>query len=419
MFTRTATPRRTDRMPRSVYLLALGTFCLGTSEFMLAGLLPEMAADLGTSIPTTGLLITAFAVGMLVGAPVMAVATLRFPPKTTLVVAAAVFGVAHLLPLLGGGFVVVLVSRVISAVACAAFWAVGAVLAARIAGDGRTARAMAVIVGGLTLSNIFGVPVGTWIGQTYGWQGAFVAVTVATGVVLVPIVRSVPATPVSGTGNLRARIGAEIDALRDRRLWLALATTAVFQSAVFCAFSYLAPLLTDVAGLPSKSVPLVLLIFGVGSLAGVILGGRFADRNMLANVFISLVALAAALLLVLLLAGAGWWSAAAIFLFGVAGFSIAAALSGRVFAFAGAAPTLTAGINVSAFNLGNAAGPWIGGLVIAAGLGLRAPLWAALCLVAVALVLAGTSALVERRHPAGSLFAVPSGPVAETCDTAA
>lgn len=216
MFTRTATPRRTDRMPLSVYLLALGTFCLGTSEFMLAGLLPEMAADLGTSIPTTGLLITAFAVGMLIGAPVMAVATLRFPPKTTLVVAAAVFEIAHLLPLLDGTFAVVLVSRVVSAVGCAAFWAVGAVLAARIAGEGRIARAMAVIVGGLTLSNILGVPVGTWIGQKFGWQGAFVAVTVATALVLVLIVRSVPATPVAGTGNLRARIGAEIDALRDR-----------------------------------------------------------------------------------------------------------------------------------------------------------------------------------------------------------
>lgn len=203
---------------------------------------------------------------MLVGAPVMAVATLRFPPKTTLVTAAAVFGIAHLLPLLGDTFVMVLISRIVSAVACAAFWAVGAVLAARIAGEGRTARAMAVIVGGLTLSNILGVPAGTWIGQAFGWRGAFIAVTIATAAVLVLIIRAVPATSVSGTGNLRDRIGAEIDALKDRRLWLALATTAAFQAAVFCAFSYLAPLLTDVAGLPSASVPVVLLIFGIGSL---------------------------------------------------------------------------------------------------------------------------------------------------------
>ncbi|WP_051266742.1 Cmx/CmrA family chloramphenicol efflux MFS transporter [Nakamurella lactea] len=394
------------RLPPTVYLLALGVFCLGTSEFMLAGLLPEIATDLHTDLPRAGLLITAFAVGMMVGAPVMAVATLRLPPKTTLLAAGAVFGAAHLLPLIGHSFALVLLSRVIAAIACAAFWAVGAVLAARIAGAGRTARALAVMVGGLTLSNILGVPAGTLIGQHFGWRGAFVAVAAATAVCLLLIAIGVPAVPVSGIGNLRQRIGAELVALRQGRLWLALLTTAAFQAAVFCAFSYLAPLLTEVAGIGEKSVPTVLLLFGIGSFVGVTIGGRIADRNMLGNVFGSLLAMTGTLLLLLVLAGSGWWAAAAVFAFGAAGFSIAAALNGRVFAFAGTAPTLAAGINVSAFNLGNAVGPWLGGLVIGAGLGYRAPLWAAIGLGLLALGIATASSIVEQR-PVAEPASVP------------
>lgn len=396
--TATAPPQTArGRLPTSVYLLALGTFCLGTSEFMLAGLLPEMATDLHTSIPSAGMLITAFALGMMIGAPIMAVATLRMPPKRTLLVAGAVFTAAHLLPLLSDSFAMVLASRVVAAVACAAFWAVGAVLAARIAGPGRTARAMAVIVGGLTLANILGVPAGTLIGQHFGWRGAFVAVAVTTVLCMTLIAVRIPSVPVAGVGNLRQRVGAELAALRQGRLWLALLTTAAFQAAVFCAFSYLAPLLTDVAGLGESSVPAVLLLFGIGSFIGVVLGGRFADRNMLGNVFISLIAMTSTLLLLLALAGSGWWAAVAVFGFGAAGFSIAAALNGRVFIFAGAAPTLAAGINVSAFNLGNAVGPWVGGTVIAAGFGFRAPVWAAIGLAVLAFGIAGISAVVERR----------------------
>lgn len=399
----------TDRLPISVYLLALGTFCLGTSEFMLAGLLPEMADDLHTTIPTAGLLITAFAVGMLVGAPVMALATLRMPAKNTLLKAGAVFALAHLLPLAGGSFAMVLTSRIIAALACAAFWAVGAVLAVRLSPAGRTARAMAVIVGGLTLSNVVGVPAGTLIGDAFGWRGAFVTVAATTVVCMLLIARGVPPVAVTGDGDLRSRIHTELSTLRHGRLWLALGTTAAFQAAVFCCFSYLAPLLTDIAGLPASQVPTVLLVFGAGTVIGVTVGGRFADRNMLANVFISLVAMAASLLLVYLLAGSSWWEALAVFTFGATSFSIAAAINGRVMTFAGSAPTLAAGINVSAFNIGNAIGPWIGGTVIAAGLGFRAPVLASIGLTVLAIGVATISAVVERRPTAASKVAVSAG----------
>jgi DHA1 family chloramphenicol resistance protein-like MFS transporter len=385
------------RLPATVYLLAAAVFCLGTSEFMIAGLLPEMAADLHASVPATGMLITAFAVGMMAGGPLMAVATLRFPPKSTLLLVGGVFAVAHLLPFVTADYPMVLASRVVAAVACAAFWAVGSVLAVRSSPSGRTARAMAVLVGGLTVANVIGVPAGSWIGQAFGWRAAFLAVALAAAASLALIAAKVPVGPARRSRQPRGRLRAEVRSLRSGRLWIALATTALFQAAVFCAFSYLAPLLTEVAGLPDGAVPTVLLIFGLGSLLGVAVGGRFADRNMLGNVFLSLAAMGLALVLVGVLAGAGWAVAAAVFVFGAASFSIAAALNGRVFLFAGSAPTLAAGINVSAFNLGNAIGPWAGGLVIGAGLGFRAPIWLAIGLTALAVGMASLSWLVERR----------------------
>lgn len=389
--------RPTTRLPLAVYALALGTFCLGTSEFMLAGLLPQLSAGLDVSIPRAGLLITAFAVGMTLGAPVMALATLTLPRRATLLGAATVFAVAHLLPLAFDGFAAVMAGRVVAAVACATYWAVAAVMAVRLAGEGSAAKALATIVGGLTLANVLGVPAGTWIGEQWGWPAAFVAVAVATVAVIALLVTLVPRDArAPRTESAQVIVRRELRAFRDRRIWLALATTAVFQAAVFCSFSYLAPLLTDVAGISTGRVPLVLLVFGLGSLLGVSIGGRYADRNLLGNVFVSLGAMVVSLLVLLVLAGTPVGATVAAFLFGASSFSIAAALNGRVFAFAGDAPTLAASVNVSAFNVGNAAGPFVGGLVIDAGLGLRAPVWAAAALGVLALAVATVSWRVER-----------------------
>lgn len=389
----------TTRLPLPVYVLALGILCLGTSEFMLAGLLPQVADGLGVTVPRAGLLITGFAVGMMLGAPLMTLATLRLPRRATLLGATAVFALAHVAPFAVDGYASQLTGRVVAAVACATYWAVAAVIATRLAGPELTARTMAVLVGGLTLANVVGVPAGTWIGNAAGWRAAFVAVATATagvGLLLWVFVprRLADERPTTPTRELLRR---ETRAFRDRRLWLALATTATFQAAVFCCFSYLAPLLTDVAGLPGGRVPLVLLLFGAGTLIGVTIGGRYADRDMLANVLLSLAAMVATLLLLLATSASGVGATIAVMLFGASAFSLAAALNGRVFRFAGDAPTLTASVNVSAFNVGNAVGPWVGGLVIDAGLGLRAPVWTAALLGVGALAIAGMSWRVERR----------------------
>lgn len=389
----------TTRLPLGVYVLGFTIFSLGTSEFMLAGLLPPMAADLGVSIPQAGALITAFAIGMLAGAPVMTLLTLNLPRRTTLLGAAAVFAAMHLLGAVVDDFGLLLATRVVSAVACATYWAVAAVTAMAISPPRATARAMAVVVGGLTVANVVGVPLGTWIGERGGWQLSFLAVGLASLLALATTALLVPETRprAAARQDYRAVLRAELTSFRRPQLWVALGTTATFQAAVFGTFSYLSPMLTDIAHLDPATVPAALLLFGFGTLAGVTIGGRYADRNLLGNVLISLLALAAALAgLALALRVGGWVSLAAVALFGAAAFSIASALNARVLLHAGGAPTLAAAVNVSAFNVGNALGPWAGGAVIAGGLGYLAPIWVSLALVAVALVLAALSWRLER-----------------------
>lgn len=387
----------TGRLPLGVYVLGFTVFSLGTSEFMLAGLLPSMATDLGVSIPQAGALVSAFAVGMLIGAPVVAILTLRLPRRATLLGAAGLFAVMHLVGALTDDYGVLMATRVVAAVACAAYWAVGAVTAMAIAPRGSTARAVAVVVGGLTVANVLGVPLGTWIGERGGWQLSFVVVGVASVVAVVATALLVPETRPDGAGRpVRALLAEETVAFRRPVLWVALATTAAFQAAVFGTFAYLAPVLTDVGGIAESDVAGVLMVFGLGTVLGVTLGGRFADRNMLGNVMISLLALGVALLALRLVAPLGGPAVvAAVFLFGAAAFSIASALNARVLLHAGDAPTLAAAVNVSAFNVGNAVGPWLGGAVIAAGMGYLAPIWVSLGLVVLALALAATSWRLE------------------------
>lgn len=400
----------TTRLPVSVYVISLTIFCLGTSEFMLAGMLPDMARDLDVSIPSAGTLISAFAIGMLVGAPIMALLTLRLPRRLTLLVACVVFAVAHLVGAVADTYALLLLTRIVAAVACATFWAVGAVTAVSVAPEGRTARALSVVLGGLTLANVLGVPAGTWVGERLGWQAAFVAVGAATVVTTALTAALVPETATSSSTPMRARVAAEITVFRQSRLWVALATTMTFQAAVFCAFSYVAPLLTDVAGLPTSRVPLVLLVFGVGTFVGITIGGRYADRNPLLNVFVSLGSMSASLIVLAAVATSPTLVVGAVFLFGATAFSIASAINSRVFALATSAPTLAAAVNVSAFNVGNALGPWIGGLAISAGLGYVAPVWFALGITSVAIGFATVSWVLEREPVCRPAACTPATP---------
>ena len=407
-----AAPR--PRVPGQVYLLAAVIFCLGTSEFMIAGILEPLSADLGVTIPQAGLLITGFAVGMIVGAPAMTLLTLTLPRRATMIVMIIGFSALHILAALSPSYGLLMVSRVLSAFACGGFWAVAAVHTSAIAPAAVQGRALASLVGGLTVANLVGVPMGTWIGTQFGWRSTFWAVALVTALaaVLVAVTTRSDAKPTgpgeTGPGEagsptsteaaprLRTLLRAEVAAFKGPRIWLALGTTALFQASVFASFSYFSPLLTQVAGLSADLVPAVLAAFGVGAFVGVIIGGRLADRNIFGNIVGSLTALALSLGALWLVADHAILAVIMIVLVGASGFSIAGALNARVFQIATQAPTLAASVNTSAFNVGNALGPAVGAWVIAAGFGFPATVVAAIVLALAALVVVAVAIRVER-----------------------
>lgn len=380
-------------MPLAVCVLGLSVFALGTSEFMITGLLPGMAADLNVGIPEAGLLISAFAIGMVVGAPLLAIATLRVPRRATLMALLVVFGLSHVVGALGSGYALLFATRVVSAVACAGFWAVAAATAIALVPVERRGRALAILVGGLTVANIAGVPAGTFLGQHAGWRAAFWAVTALTVIALIGVYALVPETQDKGD---KPDVATELRLYRGGRFWLALGVIALAQAMIFATFSYLAPLLTEVSGLPEAWVPGVLSVFGLGALIGITAGGRLADAKPFATLYGGL---GIALLALILLALSGPETPVAIFavfLFGVAGFGVNPALNVRAFAVAGNAPTLVGASTTAAFNVGNTVGPWLGGESIDAGLGYPSVAWVSVGL-GIATVLALTFAAGVQR----------------------
>lgn len=392
-------------MPVAVYVLGLSVFALGTSEFMLSGLLQPVARDMGVSIPEAGLLVSAFAIGMVVGAPVLAAATLRLPRRTTLIALLAVFGLGQIAGALAPTYGVLFASRVVSALACAGFWAVGAAVAVSLVPVNARARAMAVMVGGLSIANIVGVPAGALLGQHAGWRAAFWAVAGLSAFGLVGVVALVPHTEVP-TGEDRPRLRAELSIYRDRQVWLALAGTALSGGAVFCLFSYLAPLLTEVAGLAESWVPTVLALFGVGALIGTVIGGRIADAHLFGTMYGGITASTVVLSVLALTAHIPFAAVTMALLLGFTAFFTAPALNARMFNVANAAPTLAGATTTSAFNIGNTVGPWLGGLVIDAGWGYPAVAWTGAALAASAV---GTTTVASRLHRADGASRVIAG----------
>ncbi|MCE3556211.1 MFS transporter [Pseudonocardia sp. RS11V-5] len=380
-----------------IYLLGAVTFLMGTTELVVAGLLPDISASLAITPSQAGLLITVFAVGMLVGAPVMALATLRLPRRLTLVLALIVFALGHLVVAVSTSFAVVLMARFAAALATGTFWAVGAVVAAAAAGQAASARAMGVMIGGVTLANIIGVPLGTLGGQLMGWRGPFWVLAVLATAATVVIARRLP----GDSGGAETTLGAEVAALRQGRIWVVYLATALVQGSVFAAYSYVAPLLIDRAGLPAVVVPLVMLGYGAGALAGTTLGGRRGDRRPYSTMIPATAAI------VLVLAALALWSTssiaavALIVLLGLFGLMSNPVLVAQVVTLAGPAHTLAVSLSTSSFNVGIAAGSWLGGLALATSLGAQGPALAGLTLAGAGLLPLIGLALTRRRARRG------------------
>ncbi|MFI7065730.1 Cmx/CmrA family chloramphenicol efflux MFS transporter [Kribbella sp. NPDC050124] len=384
-------------MPLAVYVLGLAIFAQGTSELMLTGLLPEIAADLKVSIPAAGLLISAFAVGMLVGAPILAVATLRWSRHATMLVFLTVFALAHVAGALTPGYGVLLATRIVAAFVYAGFWAVAAATAIGLAGPDARAKAISIVAGGLTIAGIVGLPAGTVIGQHLGWRAAFWAVAGLSAIAMAGVIATIP----RGRSGRTPEIRQELRAMTNPALWLAYSTTALSTGAILVVFAYLAPLLTDATGLSAGWVPIVLALYGVGALAGITIGGRTADARPFTTLRIGLIGVIAACALLAVWTGTAWVAVPAVVVLGGFGFANNPAVNARVFAEAESAPTLAAAFNVSAFNVGITVGPWLGGLAIDAGTGYGAMGWigVALGLLALATVLVASRTRTPEREP--------------------
>ncbi|MET8173907.1 MFS transporter [Streptomyces clavifer] len=346
------------RLPLVVHVLAMGTFLMGTTEFVVAGLLPEIAGDLQVGVARAGLLITVFAVGMIVGAPLMAMLTLRLPSRLTLMIALGVFAAGHVVVALGSSFTLLLAARFVTALATGAFWAVANVVAARAVGPASSSRALGVVGAGAMLANVVGVPLGAFAGQLMGWRGPFWALAVLGAAAVALIARHVPH---EGRAGKAVSIRTELSALRSGRLWLVLAACATTTGGVMSAYTYISPLLTDRADLAAGLVPLVLAGFGVGALAGFLAGGRLGDHRPYMTTIVAPAVTTVLLLAICLLSGQAAPTIALVVLLGLFGLGANPVLISLGVRFAGRAPTLGSALTVSAFNLGTAIGSWSAG----------------------------------------------------------
>ncbi|MFD7130158.1 MFS transporter [Streptomyces sp. NPDC059894] len=382
-------------MPLALLALAVGAFGIGTTEFVMMGLLPDVADDLHISIPSAGHLVSAYALGVVLGAPLLAAVTARMSRRTVLIALMVLFVAGNALSAFAPDHHWLLAARFLSGLPHGAFFGVGAVVATTLVAPERKARSVSLMFLGLTVANIAGVPAATLMGQHLGWRATFLGVS-AIGLAAIAALAAL--IPHDHTHTPTTGLRGELAALRSLPVWLALGTTVAGFGALFSAYSYITPMLTDAAGYADSSVTLLLALFGVGATIGNLLGGRLADHAMRGTLFAGLTSLAVVLALFPLLMSAPWSAALAVTLLGVASFVTGSPLQLMVMEKASTAPSLASSANQAAFNLANAGGAWIGGLTLAAGLGVTSPAVAGAALAALGLAVAGVAFAVDRRR---------------------
>ncbi|GAS94472.1 MFS transporter arabinose efflux permease [Mycolicibacterium canariasense] len=380
-------------MPIGLIALAIGGFGIGLTEFVIMGLLPEVATDFAVSEATAGYLISGYALSVAVGAVLLTAAVTRFDRKRVLLGLMVLFIVGNLMSAIAPTYVVMLGGRIVAALCHGAFFGIGSVVAADLVAENKRASAIAMMFAGLTVANVLGVPLGTLLGQQLGWRSTFWAITVIGVVAMIGIAALVPDIERDDYTGLRG----ELRAFRHPQVWLSKVITILGYGGMFGAFTYIAFTLTEVSGFASSSVPWLLVLFGVGLLVGNTLGAKAADRA-LTPALISILALLTVVLVGFAATAQYKVSAViALFLMGAFGFATVPGLQMRIMNYAAGAPTLASGANIAAFNVGNALGAWLGGLTIAAGLGFTSPIWMGAVVTVVGLiVLVGATALDRR-----------------------
>ncbi len=378
-----APPGRTDWHVRAMLALALGGFGIGTTEFVTMGLLPDIASAVHVSEPTAGHAVSAYALGVVIGAPLIAALCARVPRKRLLVALMVAFTVGNAATVLAPSFGMLVLARFVSGLPHGAYFGVASLAAATLAPVGQRAKAVAGVMLGLSAANVVGVPAATWLGQHLGWRDAFVVVALIGVTTVAALLRFVPElTGVTVTDPM-----TELGALRRPQVLLTLLVGAVGFGGMFAVYTYIATTLTDVAGLRAGAIPLVLMLFGVGMVIGNIVGGVLADRGVDRAISVSMVAMTVILGGFVAAAHNPYTAAFGALLVGASGAALAPGLQTRLMDVAADAQTLAAALNHAALNIANAAGAWLGGLVIAAGLGYTAPAVVGAALAAIGVLL--------------------------------
>ncbi|HMJ32795.1 MAG TPA: MFS transporter [Baekduia sp.] len=390
-----APPPPRPRLGLVVAALALGGFAIGTTEFVAMGLLPQIAGGVGISIPTAGHVVSAYAIGVVVGAPVLAGLGAKFPRRTLLVALMVAFAAGNLLSALAPSYPLLVGARFLAGLPHGAYFGVAALVAADMAGPERRARAISRVLLGLSVANVLGVPVATWLGQTFGWRVAFAAAAVLAALTAISVRRVVPWAPADRGATLRR----ELTALRRPQVLLAVATGAVGGGGMFAVYSYISPILTDRSGLALGAVPIALAVWGLGMVAGNLAGGRLMDWRPVPVMFAVFLLMAAMFAVFTVTSAHAATALVTVFVLGMS-LILPTGLQMRLMNVAGEAQTLGAALNHSAFNIANALGAWLGGLTLAAGWGLTAPMWVAVGLTLSGMAIFGASLALERRTDA-------------------
>jgi DHA1 family inner membrane transport protein len=405
--------QRTSALPGGLIALAIGAFGIGLTEFVIMGLLPQVATDFAVSESVAGWLISGYALSVAVGGVALTAAVTRLRRKPVLLGLMVLFIAGNLLSALAGDYGTMLAGRIVAALCHGAFFGIGAVVAAGLVAPARRAGAIAMMFAGLTIANVLGVPFGTLLGQHLGWRATFWAITGIGLVALVGLAVLVPgrgpATDAAPTGGLRG----ELRAFTHAQVWFSLVVTVLGFGGMFGAFTYIAYTLTEVSGFAAGTVPWLLVLFGVGLFAGNLAGGRAADVSLSRTLVTVLAVLTLVLVGFALTAASPTLTVVALVLMGAFGFATVPPLQMRIMKYARRAPTLASGANIAAFNVGNALGAWLGGLTIDAGLGFTAPIWAGAGLTLLGLVVLLVAERRARRTPGDA------APTPELADVAA
>ncbi len=380
-------------MPISLLALALAAFAIGTSEFIIVGLLPNLAQDLRVTIPNAGLLVTGYALGVVIGAPIMALATARMPRKAALIGLISAYALGNLLCAIAPNYALLMAARVLTALCHGAFFGIGSIVAAELVPPAKRGRAIAIMFSGLTLASVLGVPAGTALGQHAGWRAAFWCVIALTLAATAALAWTLPRL----SRPQASRLLTEFRVLRKPQVVLAMLMSVLLSASLFSVLTYITPMLETITHISPAEVTWLLLLFGVGITFGNLIGGRLGDWRLMPSIAGALAGLTVILVVFTLTLPLVWPAAATLLIWGGLTFAVATPLQMRVVDTAPEAPNLVATLNQGAFNLGNASGAWLGSAALAAGVSYHSLPWLGAALSLLGLAITALSMALDRR----------------------